>query len=243
MKKVLLSAALLGGMMFGANAQDEAAASNGYKQEAGNKSVELVFNPGAIFGSTGGSQLSLANNGLKLRSFSSETSAMRLGVNLSIDNATNLRQEDNQAGDPVDLKTKTSTFNLWLRPGIEKHFAGTDRISPYVGGEVIIGLKSSSTKVENMDADDKITENKTTGANATDGITFGLGAFAGVDYYFAKKLYVGAEVGYGLTYFSQATQKYTDGADSGNNNDTTNGGTLNFSPSLATGNLRIGWTF
>ena len=244
MKKVLLSAALLGGMLFGANAQEEAAATSAgdYKQEAGDKSVELVLNPGAIFASANTPQVGLLENSIKLRSFSTETSAMRLIVNLAMDNGTTISNGNGTTND-IDLKTKTSQFNVMLRPGIEKHFASSKRLSPYVGGEATIGFQSSSTKTEVIDGADKITENKTTGGDSEDGFTFGVGVFAGVDYYFVKKFYIGAEVGYGLTYFSQATTKTTNGADSSLDSENKNGGTFKLAPALATGNIRIGWTF
>ena len=244
MKKVLLSAAVLGGMLFGANAQDEAAASGGYKQEAGNKTIEVKFNPGSIF-ATGGDQFTLFD-GLKLRSFSSETSALRLGVDLTLNSETEITTQESDT--QKELKTKTSDFSLMLKPGMEKHFAGTDRLSPYVGAQALIGLSSESTNVESggaSDADIETLKTKNGDATKKTGLTFGLGAFAGVDYYFAKKLYIGAEVGYGFKYTGNAKTVVENSALDGDaaKVESKNGSSIALSPELATGNIRIGWTF
>ena len=250
MKKVLLSAALLGGMMFGANAQDEATpASSGYKQEAGNKTIEIRFNPSSIFNAgaaDANNQFSLFD-GLKFRSFTSETSAYRLGVDLTMNSATAITRQE--ATDVTELKTKTSDFSLMLKPGIEKHFASSERLSPYVGAELLIGFKTTTEK-EEYDADATATGNdvkEKTSKNGNNGngyFKLGLGGVAGVDYYFVKKLYIGAEVQYGLMYTANSK---TINEDSGLDGDaakveTKNGSEFQLTPNV-TANIRVGWTF
>ena len=59
------------------NAQ-ESVSSSVFKQEAGDKSLEVNFDPGSIFGSNSGSQFGLFDGGIKYRSFRTENTAYRV---------------------------------------------------------------------------------------------------------------------------------------------------------------------
>ena len=92
--------------------------------------------------------------------------------------------------------TKNSSFNLDLYLGAEKHFTGTDRLDPYAGADLIIGMGRTSGKTTpEVDLDvfgDKELSNKQ-GNSA-----LGLRLVVGADYYVFSKVYVGTE--FGITY-------------------------------------------
>ncbi|RLD67345.1 MAG: hypothetical protein DRI95_04960, partial [Bacteroidetes bacterium] len=87
-------------------------------------------------------------------------------------------------------------------------------------------------------------EGKAKNTNASDGLTFGIAAVAGADFYIVKKLYLGLELNYGVYYFTPFTAKYSTNEPNipesesklGNTN------TLLFQPS-AMGVFRIGFLF
>src|SRR5690606_21417600 len=133
----------------------------------------------------------------------------------------------------------------------EKHFAGTNRLSPYMGAELGIGIRSSK-------AETTVTEDNTTGSIAISGATgvdandnainpgyFGLGlnGVIGCDFYFSRKIYVGMEAFFGLNFtsYSQPSVTYSEGSTS----ITTKlgkAGAFNLAPG-AQGTIRIGFAF
>ena len=248
MKKITLLVAVVATMFAGnVNAQEEKntpvlktgiqLSGDSYKPGSGDSSLELSFDPGAIF-ATGGDQFSLDNAMIKYRKFTSETSAFRLSANFSFGANVTITQQEDTKNNLEELKDKDSYFSLSLRPGIEKHFSGTKKLSPYFGAEGIIGYASASMKSEYQDANQDIEYVKTKGG----AFTLGAGVFAGVDYYFVKNLYLGVEIGYGLSYTNQLKTKYTDSGDNDNDDERKNGYEFGLNPSV-TGNFRIGWTF
>lgn len=195
-KNVLLVAAIFTAAFFATEVQ-----AQDYKPAAGEKTVEVNFTP------FGGSPINIS--GLKFRSFTSETSAFRLGVNIAYSSTSadpEFQGPDNNADGINDFETidKNSSLGIQLEPGIEKHFAGTDRLSPYFGGVLTIGYNSSTEKDQEYDlADNKVYE-KTTKDGSLD---LGLRAVLGADWYFTEKMYLGIEVGYGFLYSSLSDTK------------------------------------
>ncbi|RYD71195.1 MAG: hypothetical protein EOP53_24085 [Sphingobacteriales bacterium] len=182
MKKLLLTAAVVSLAAGATLAQD-----SDFKATAGNKTLEANVN---LFGK-GDSTISLMNNHLnqiKVRYFMNENTALRLGFNVGIHTET-------EPGATSGDKTTNRSFTLSIMPGIEKHFEGTDRLSPYIGAEVGIALDSRKTTV--------VEDGKTFATTGTsDGkrgyFQFGLNALAGFDFYVARHLYVGYELGFGV---------------------------------------------
>ena len=217
--------------------------SDVYKQQAGNKSLEVNFDPGQIFGSNTGSQFGLFNGGIKYRSFNSELSAYRINLNLSFNCNTEITQQESETD--LELKDKTSIFAIHLTPGYEKHFSANKRLSPYIGGQLLIGYSTYSLKSENQLNNSIYLEKWKNDLNVgiIGAFTAGAGVFAGVDYYFVKKLYLGLEIGYGFQYAKLLKSKYTNEEYPDLDYEKKNGHTLGVSPGLATGNLRLGWTF
>lgn len=230
MKKLLLSAALLSGMILSANAQDgEAAASSGYKQEAGDKNVEVQFAP------LGGNPVSIG--GIRFRSFTSATSAMRANVFIGFSNETDITQQEDSDNDIKELKDKESSFTIAIAPGIEKHFAGTERFSPYVGAELPLEWNTTSSVSESQVGDD-IIEGKT-----KDGyFQFGLNGVIGADFYFTKKMYLGTELGFGFQYRAIGKTVNSSTAEGAEDVETKNGSTFNLAPNVNT-QIRLGFLF
>jgi hypothetical protein len=197
------------------------------KQVAGSKNLEVLFAP------LGGSPISLG--GIKFRSFSSETSAFRVSVFVGFDSSTDVSLGGGSDG-LGELNSTSSTFDFSVRPGLEKHFTGTDKLSPYIGGEVLVGF-SSSTEKDEMPATEAF-ENKTKNGS----LTFGLNALAGVDYYFAQNIYLGAEFGFGFSFESMMDQKETSTAEGAEDIITPKGSGINLGPT-AVGQIRLGWLF
>jgi len=195
MKKVVLFIALVATSVVGAQAQ---------KFQGGEKNLEVEFNP------FGGNPIGMPN-GFRFRMFNSESSAIRVGFNIggTNNNEVYLQQDKTEGSDGAvvilpELNQSMKSFNFAIRPGYEMHFAGTDRLSPYVGAELMFAMESSELTREfhNANNADDVTkpENwQTWEMSVKNGSsTFGLNALAGVDFYFADNFYLGAEINLGF---------------------------------------------
>lgn len=221
MKKLyfLVATALLIGTA--ANAQDV------YKQQGGEKNIEFLFAP------LGGSPIGI--NGIKYRQFNDATTALRATVFLGFNSDTDIMLAENE--DQDELKMTDSEINISIAPGIEQHFAGTDRLSPYIGGEAIIAFMRMSEKDEILVGDD--IEEVTTRDGA---LTFGVNGICGVDYYFADNIYLGGELGFGIqftTEFDTVTESTVEGAE---DVETPNGNSFGIGPNVV-GQIRAGFLF
>ncbi len=214
-----------------------------YRPEGGEKNLELMVAP------LGGSPITMA--GIKFRSFSSATSAMRAGIFLGFDNKTTVTQDEDTKAKMLELKKKESTITIGLQPGIEKHMAGTERLSPYFGGYLDLSFTSKS-KTE--DAQLNLNNNtQQVGYTKTKSGSLGIGlnAVAGFDYYLAKSLYLGTELGFGLATTMPMKNKTevvsANDDNSGTKTTNTDGKKDNVSkfqvgPNVV-GQLRLGWMF
>jgi len=205
MKKAIMFIVLVAASVAGANAQ---------KFQGGEKNLEVTFSPL--------SASPIGINGIRFRMFNSESSAIRVGFNLSGDKKTDVSFQPGEEVAPngsivstPELYTTNSTFGFSLRPGYEKHFAGTDRLSPYVGAEFLFAMTSTTETEEhhsgNSDAtlDDPANWSTWTTERNDGTITFGLNALAGADYYFADNFYLGVEIGLGFQRVSQSDVEVT----------------------------------
>jgi hypothetical protein len=213
MKKVLFSAVALLAIGF-ANAQDiKTDAGTFSKPTSGTYIMEATMTPdlagGGIF-SLPSLNSDLGMLGIKVRNFSSESKAMRLGANLTMLNSGE-EGEDTQ-------------FTVGLSVGVEHHMKGAERLSTYWGYEGSLGYVSG---YEEMESDDPIFS----GITIKD-TKFGFGAnvFTGFDYYIMPKIYLGAEVSYGLA----VTNEKLEGMDGKTS--------IELSPSI-TPSFRLGWQF
>jgi hypothetical protein len=214
MKKVLFSAAAL--LAFGfANAQDiKTDAGTFTKPTSGTYIMEATMTPdlagGGIF-SLPSLNSDLGMLGIKVRNFSSESKAMRLGANLTMLNSGE-EGEDTQ-------------FTVGLSVGVEHHMKGAERLSTYWGYEGSLGYVNGYEEITEVfmgQTDTYFVKNTKFG--------FGANVFTGFDYYIMPKIYLGAEVSYGLA----VTNEKPDGGDGVTS--------IELSPSI-TPSFRLGWQF
>lgn len=195
MKKIVLAAMICLAFVGTIQAQ--------YKPEAGSFTTELQFTPmGNLVSDVNTSGMGISGSpspifgldlGFKGRYFISDNLAVRLTLGFG---NTTLKEVDynNPAPDHKDdedvLKTKTSNFVI--APGIEYHFAGFERLSPYVGAEFLFGTLTNKTDLTYSYKDD-YTKTKQKGTS------LGINLVAGFDFYVYKGLYLGAELGFGYS--------------------------------------------
>jgi len=228
MKKVLIIAAAALFIGSTASAQDV------MKQTGGEQNLEVMFAP------LGGSPISIG--GIKYRKFTSATTAIRgtvfLGFNSTktVDNSQGAIFDENEMINPM---TTNSSFDIMISPGIEQHFLGTDRLSPYIGGELNLGFGNSSTKMQAPNEEG--TDFEDAGKTTTGSLSAGATAFAGVDFYFADNIYLGAEMGFGALFTKEFDRK-----NKPEEGDETSAGpqgsVFNVGPSYVA-KLRLGWLF
>jgi outer membrane protein W len=141
---------------------------------------------------------------LKYRYFLSENLAVRFGLGFSGSKETNNVTEN--ADGTGGLGTQELKSSAWeVAPGIEYHFAGTDRLSPYLGLSIGIGGGKDSETWTNFDGEsyaEGVSAEVTAPVSALN-----IGLLAGADFYFAENFFVGAEFGYLI---NSATQKEGD---------------------------------
>lgn len=159
--------------LFGTSvmAQDQ-----GFKPKGDNWNVEVNLNP------ISSNPVNISY--LRFRYFNSPTFAVRTGLSMS-----------GRSENPSD-EVSQSYFVLNVKPGFEKHFAGTERLSPYFGAELSVSGKWASNYDEDSDTE-------ITGAWSDTGyqqgyFRFGMNLLTGVDVYILKNLYIGTEIGFGM---------------------------------------------
>ncbi len=169
-------------------------------------------------GSNGALNMGWMNNTvgqeIRMKMFKDETTAYRLRGRIGTSSTTNTVNGKYDAdADPstadVDYSVETKVsqgFSVVLGAGIEKR-RGNTRIQGYYGGEVYFGLLGgqTTTTADSRALSDDYTGGATSEATAREtenkgGSTFtlGLGGFIGVEWFFAPKVSLGAEYGYGL---------------------------------------------
>lgn len=200
----------------------------------------------AEFGLSGGLNnadfvLNEGNAGLlRGRYFFKDDLAVRLGFSLGFDHS---KQNIYNLLETEKGTSVTNTSSFLINAGIEKHFKGTNRLSPYVGADLLFGI--SGNHVENTNTDGNVYVNnmsmETKGPGA---VSFGLRALVGADYYFTKHVYLGAEAGLGFLYGTEG--KTTTTVTLGNATTTIThksaGSSFTLNPSVITG-IRVGFVF
>ena len=203
MKKVLFTAALFSACTFVMAQEAAPAASSEYKPTAGANNLELNFVP------LNGKPIQLTY--IRYRKFLTASTALRLGVGLSIASTSNdtARASNVTPGTTINTTSKTSKFGWNIKPGFEKHFAGTERLSPYVGAE--LDLAGQTAKEVNASIDSKDAAISTTTKNKSKGgfMRVVAGVLAGFDCYITKHLYLGTEFGFGFQMVKYSKLKTT----------------------------------
>ena len=222
MKKVLVIAVLTVCMFGFASAQEN------YKPKAGDFSLEVGFAP---FGQD------IINAGaLAGYIHFSDNVALKIGLGLGFGHE---KWDNGETGDKLGTYAENS-FKVSLDPGIVYSFKGTPRLTPYIGAGLSFGILTHSTTTEVGSSSQEIAH-----CGDADAFTFGLGAATGFNYYIAKNLYLGAEVGLNFNFTSYFNEKTTNtgngfGSTPAESNESHNG--LGFGIG-AYPLLRLGWTF
>jgi hypothetical protein len=171
-----------------------------YKPTYDKLTLELNINP-----FTG--ELSLNNflNQIKLRYFTASDFAIRVGFNVDM-TKKDITTTNPYGTNPYTLEENKKTSLLGLNAGIEKHFAGTRRLSPYVGLELAVAFKSSSHVINDGSTETTIDNAWRTVALVNNSFVYGYeekayfqyGAnlIAGFDFYVARHFFMGYEISY-----------------------------------------------
>jgi outer membrane protein W len=252
MKKIVLALTAVIGFTVVSVAQDKV-----YKPVAGMSSLEVTFDPSTIFNANNaGPTFALPsigglNNGVKYRNWMSENTVRRGTFLLGFKNISVPTILFKTNGDKVDAQNSYFEWAVQIRPGMEKHFTGTKRLSPYLGSELIVGLGASKYTEQALNASDEIIE-ATIKNGAQDfagnylrwtyvnGFTIGAGLLAGFDYYIAESLYLGIEMNYAFVYNNRF--KVVTEVPGNDKIETKSGSNWIFNPS-AGANFRLGWNF
>ena len=139
-----MTVALAATALVSAQAQSE------FKPLAGSVTTDFSLFANGIFNQTEspvalGSHAGINAGLIKGRYFLQDNIALRLSLGLNNSSSTQ------KTTDPVtEATTKSNVFTFGL--GLEHHFGGTDRLSPYIGAELFLGSATGSTKSVNSAA-------------------------------------------------------------------------------------------
>lgn len=239
--------------LVGAVALFSAVSAQEYKPTAGDVTAEL-----GITGGISNTDVQLAGRDayLKARYFKSDKVAYRFSANLGSDsNTLNIDSFDDQ-GTAFETHTtgkdKESETRISLGFGIEKHFTGTDRLSPYIGGDLMLGYYSQKVTGDSKTVNSGL--NTTAFSASSNGevkgpnsFSFGVRGVLGADYYFAKKVFLGVEAGMGVGFASEGktttSSTTTIGGTTTTNTAEAPGGSSFTLVTSPTAGLRIGFVF
>lgn len=202
-----------------------------YKPEEGSFMMEIGFAPFHTIAndSVDGGLINLQGGLLRGVYVATENLELKLGLGFSIFKDVN---DNGQSGDAWH-KTTDRTALFSINPGVSYVFDGTDKLSPYVGGELEFGITSTKKT-------DESEHNKTVTKNENGFNTFGVAAVSGFNFYFAKNIFIGAEVKLGVE--MQIDKKPSVESDGKTTKTETKSHDLVFQPQ-AVPTLRLGWAF
>lgn len=186
-----------------------------FKPLAGDKTLEVGLNlNGGTFGQ------------LKLRKFTTDALAFRYSTSVAYN--YNKHSED----------ASSYTLGISFAPGIEKHFTGNKRLSPYLGVAIPLSINRSHYESDVLEIKGAASEYGSNGSY----FSVGLNSLAGVDLYVVKNFYVGFEAGVGLSYLNYGEVEVNYKNDFPKNRTIEGYHGIGFN-TFTTGGLRIGFVF
>ena len=192
-----------------------------YKPTAGDITTEVAVNLDyGVF---------LNRGGIRVRKFMAADKAYRLGA------------EADYAYNKMGVEAYQTSFSVSIAPGIEKHFAGTNRLSPYIGAELPIGYRGSKSESDHHIIEGGWSTSSYYSGNRAN-FNIGLNGLAGVDYYFAPRFYAGFEIGAGFRYRKDKDIVTTYKNDFIPSEEHKGYHSISFSP-FSTGGIRLGFAF
>lgn len=199
MKKVMLALAIF--IINQGICQDNNGDNKEYKPTEGNWGV--TFNVRANLMDLGLQSFTdgLNNNSIFGRYYVKDDMAVRLGVGATLLNYTNMTT-DSVGTTLVEFDTTYSRTDVYLAPGIEKHFVGTNRLDPYGGVDLVFGSVGKATSKGTLSITDTSGTSSGTSKFEVDGteeggFIFGINLSTGFNYFIAERLSVGAEYSFG----------------------------------------------
>lgn len=185
---------------------------------------------------------------LRFRYFLKDNVALRLRLGMSSNSSK--YSVSNSQGTVISEVVNHSSFGFSFAPGIEKHFAGTKKLSPFMGAQIGLSLNGGARKDISNSGYANPTNNVVIDGDyyhSKLGSTFGLnlGGYMGADYYFAEHIYLGAEFGIGLFGISntgEGTEKHVRLGANEVNSKTLGSSNSSFF-GVYTGGLRLGFVF
>jgi hypothetical protein len=139
---------------------------------------------------------------LFLRYYAKDDLAYRLGVGVNYQ-STKFTKVDSVGTSLVEWDSTGKKTNITLSFGFEKHFTGTERLDPYIGGQVdfvAIGKQRNNSLTLVTDTAGASSGTSTLDLSGTyaGGFAFNASAIIGFNYFFTKKMSLGAEykIGY-----------------------------------------------
>lgn len=138
------------------------------------------------------------------KQFISATEAYRVRVGLGFGSNASTTYYNDANGDEQSVSNNASTMNIILAAGKEMR-RGHNRLQGYYGYEALLGLSSASTSSEWSESITDAADQSPRTLSTSTGMGFGLGAraFTGVEYFFAPKMSIGAEFGWGVGFSVQ----------------------------------------
>jgi outer membrane protein W len=224
MKKIMIfvGALTLSGSMFAQKATKE----NPFSLEG-----QISFNT---------STLSFDAPALRMRYFFADDLAARLSLSLDNSSTKDYYYElpDNKGGEGTEINKESMTL---ISLGAEKHFKGTDKLSPYVGADLAFGLGSTSAKWDKFDGIGYSSDYTATAKNPVSMI--GVNLVAGTDYYFAENFYLGLELGIGFQSVSEKAGEFTYTTGGTTTTNLSEPSNSSYFGNNVIGNFRLGWRF
>lgn len=218
-----------------------------YKVTADKLTLELNINPFS-------GELSLNNmlNQIKFRYFTTHDFAVRVGFNVNM-TKKDITTTNPYGTNPYTLEENKKASLLGLNAGIEKHFPGTRRLSPYIGIELAVAYKSSSHVINDGTTETTIdnawrtvnlvNNNFVYGYEEKAYFQYGANLIGGFDFYLARHFFLGYEVTfqfYNKEY--NGVEITTVGTSIPQDNPDTNETEFSVGPNLLNG-IRIGYVF
>lgn len=200
------------------------------KQEPGSITLELEFSP------LGSEPLKISS--LRTRYFVSETIAFRTSIFAG--GKRNASKSYNSDSTLTFVNTN-GNFDFSIRPGIERHFDISNRLSSYIGGEFYYGYNSTRNAVQSPNSNNSVMTTYQIGSASS----FGLNVLSGTDFYFSDKIYMGIELGFGFLFTGRSISKtkYNNQDESSNLENTVSKGNttnINWGPNYQ-GTIRLGY--
>ena len=160
------------------------------KPTEGNVVTEAQFN----FGNNATTNFGLS--ALKFRYFVADDMVARLTLNVTGNSSTeNFAENADGTGATGSYDWKNSGFGASV--GVEKHYTGNSRFSPYMGAQVGFGSRSTTMEGTNSDGFTYVADYSETSESKLS--TFGASVIVGGDYWIGNSFYVGTELGFGFT--------------------------------------------